>query len=197
MRFFKKNSYDIVRLFIDQGGIAIMAFMLYTAVGMIDDNSLTLEIRLLISMFSILFYSVILYSTAWDIGAKDRLHVNAGREEAHQNKGLLLAVFANVPNFVITLISVILVGVYLLGGASGFYTAFGFLNLVFRFFLGMYLGLIQAIFSFFEANSPLSYLWQTVGFFFAPVFALFATGFGYRMGLGGKKIFSSKKNGSS
>ena len=44
MKFFKENSYDIVKLFINQIGITIFSFMLYTAVAMIEDESLFLKI---------------------------------------------------------------------------------------------------------------------------------------------------------
>ena len=61
MKFFRENSYDIVKLFINQIGITIFSFMLYTAVAMIDNDSLFLKINVFVSVFAIAFYFSLLY----------------------------------------------------------------------------------------------------------------------------------------
>ena len=60
MKFLKENSYDIVKLFINQIGIAIFSTVLYTAVGDIEDVALRSGIRIAISAFAMLFYFALL-----------------------------------------------------------------------------------------------------------------------------------------
>ena len=53
MKFFKENSYDVVRLFINQVGITIFSMIIYTAVGMVNIDSVArLGIKVAISVFA-------------------------------------------------------------------------------------------------------------------------------------------------
>ena len=68
MKFLKENSYDIIRLIINQVGITIFAFVIYTAVGSvkIESRLAVILLRVGISVFSALFYYALIYTVAWD-----------------------------------------------------------------------------------------------------------------------------------
>lgn len=185
MKFFKDNSYDIVKLFINQIGIAIFSMMLYSSISLIDLNELRTPLYVAISVFSMLFYFALLYTASWEFGAKDKIKLEGFKgSEAKINplKGTLLGLFANVPNLVIVGLAIIFKSVYLLGGAEGFNTAFILLNNFFRFIMSIYLGLIRGIFSS-VTDVDMSYFYQAIAYFFAPVFAIGSTQLGYSLGL--------------
>ena len=104
MSVFKRHSYDIVKLYIDQIGITVFSLILITALGSIS-NSLAMQLGL--SIFTTLFFGVILYTTSWELGAKDRLSFDGGRCEACKFKGLIMSLYANIPNFLLAGLSVI------------------------------------------------------------------------------------------
>ena len=197
MRFIKEHFDNIVRLIIFQVGIAIFSFFLYTAVGaMSGENTSSLTVKVLISVFSILFYFTLIHTMMWEEGAKDRIRVDSGRAVRQKFKGAGTAFFANVLNFLITGIAVLLMAVYVAGGPEGFKTAFGVLNLVFRLILSMYLGVIQAVFVAAEANADLYFFLQAIGYFLAPLLTIVAAHVSYSLGYAEKRIFgflSSKK----
>ena len=203
MKFFKENSYDIVKLFINQIGITIFSFMLYTAVAMIEDQDLFLKINVFVSVFAILFYFSLLYTAAWDVGAKDKIRIDSGKALSTPTKGLKMSLLANIPNFILAVFAIAFMGIYMLGGNEWFYSAFFVLNMLIRFISAMFLGLIQGVFSFLATDDPTNasfcpyYFWQTVGFLVGPILSVIVTHFGYKMGSLEKKLFgflvSSKK----
>ena len=145
MRFFKENYDSIIKLYINQIGIAIFSLFLYTAVGAIkSDNGVASPMaKGIVSICALLFYFVLIYTVVWEIGAKDRIRIDAGKAERERGKGALMGFIANIPNFIITAISLLSIGLYLLGAGEGFYSVFVVLNFIFRLFLGPYLGVIQ------------------------------------------------------
>jgi type IV secretory pathway VirB2 component (pilin) len=195
MKFFKENSYDIVKLFINQIGITIFSFMLYTAVAMIEDQDLFLNINVFVSVFAILFYFSLLYTAAWDVGAKDKIRIDSGKALSTPTKGLKMSLLANIPNFILAVFAIAFMGIYMLGGNEWFYSAFFVLNMLIRFISAMFLGLIQGVFSFLATDDPTNasfcpyYFWQTVGFLLGPVLSVIVTHFGYKMGSLEKKLF--------
>ncbi len=197
MKFFKQNSYDIVKLFINQMGIMIFSMVLYTAVsidGISDDLRLTLKI--LVSVFATLFYFSLIYTAAWDMGAKDIIKIEGGRAERVPFKGGILSLFANLPNFLLTISAFIVILCSDATLAEELTGAFAILNVIFRFIMSMYLGIIQGIFDFIPATSSLRYLYETLGFMLAPLLAVGVTELGYAFGMRNFRIFgfmSSKK----
>ena len=191
MKFFKDNSYDIVKLFINQIGIAIFSMMLYVSVSLIEDAELVATMKVLVSIFSILFYYALIYTAAWDFGAKDKIKIDGGKSSFSIFKGALLALFANLINFVIVGIAIVCKLIHYGGGAEGFDFAFGILNTVFRFTMSMYLGVIAAIFPFPEVDMTseaasellaLPYIYQTVAYFVFPIIVIGVTQIGYYLG---------------
>ena len=210
MRFIKENFHDIVKLFINQLGVTIFSFFLYTAtsVGMKENDSLKTGVNIGVSVLSILFFCFLLYTVAWDWGAKDKIRIDGGRLKEFKYKGALLSLYANVINFFIAAVAFVTVLIFMLtySEASLFDPSLtltidkvtpnfalelhSVFNILMRFISSLYNGLLRGIFSG-MSNAFLSSLYESVGFFILPVIAIFATHFGYVMGLREKKIFSS------
>ena len=192
MKFFKENSYDVVRLFINQIGIAIFSLILYTAVGMVDlDQSSKLGINVALSVFAVLFYFSLLYTVAWDLGAKDKIRIDGGRMNADKFKGAKLAALANVPNFILAFICTLTFAIYLISGSAVSYTVSGVFNTIVRLFMSMYLGILQGVFAALRSNTDMFYFAQAIGYLLIPITAIAVTQFGYTMGTKEKKLFGS------
>ena len=119
MRFFKDNSYDIVKMYLTQIAISVFAFIMYTSAGFIKANtSLSATFQIIISVFSILFYFVLLYTAAWDWGANDKIRADGGRCTLDKTRGLKMITIASIPNFILVIVPMIGFGL----GVSGFET---------------------------------------------------------------------------
>lgn len=196
MKFFKNNSYDIVKLFVNQMGIAIFSLVLYTAVdaGFTNNSGLKLSLKVSLSVFSTLFYFALLYTVAWDFGAKDRVKIDSGKHEIPRLQGVYLALSANAINFLLAAISVASIALYMTTSAEWLYTTFGISNLFMRFILSAYLGMIQGMTSSLSGN--IDFLYESIAYFAAPALSVAVTTFGYYMGCANKRLFSPSKPSS-
>lgn len=196
MSFWKNNSYDIVRLFINQVGITIFSLVMYFAVELtnIDKNTTGYELLVAISVFSTLFYLVLIYTASWEYGAKDKIKIDSGKISYSGCKGAILGVYANIPNFALAILALACIGIYSISGAEGFYTAFGLLNLPIRFLSSMYLGILQGAFASLSNQVVLHATLQTAGFALMPVFPILVGHLGYSLGVREKHLFSFAKN---
>lgn len=193
MRFFRENSDIIVKLYINQIGVAIFAMFLYTAAAAIDvDGIASLFIKVGISVFSTIFYFALLYTVAWEVGAKDKIRIDAGRMEEKKIKGLKLGLFANTPNFVFVGLALVLFVIYMASGAEALYTIFGILNGLFRIFVSMYLGIIQGLTDGLDGNLDLAV--ETVLYLAFSAVAACVTYLSYLMGLKDKRLFPTTPN---
>ena len=208
MRFIKENLHDIVKLFINQLGVAIFSFFLYTAVGMIDDPGLKRGLNIAVSIVSILFFCFLLYTVSWEWGAKDKIRIDGGRIQEFKYKGVLISLYANVINFVIAFVAFISVLIFMISQPTNWLfdpsltitievvpTNFALqlhsvFNILMRFISSLYNGLLRGIFSVMP-NAFLVSMYESIGFFVLPLVAILATHFGYVMGLREKKIFAS------
>lgn len=190
MKFLKENSYDIVRLFINQIGIAIFSLVLYFAAAQAQEAGVSLILSLVISIFATGFYMVLLYTATWDLGAKDRIRIDAGRMTEVRHKGLLLSLAANLPNFLLIFLSLLGKGAYMLGFGDGFDMLFSFSNLILRFGAASYLGILRGVFSSLTNAPDLYLLLQTCGFLVLIVLPCLASEMGYRFGSKNIRIFS-------
>ena len=188
MKFFKENSYDIVKLLLNQIGIAIFSLAVYVAPSA-DDGSFFAKFAVYLSLLAVVFYFVLIYITAWDFGIKDKMRYESGKIQLTKNKGLKLGFFANIPNFVLAGIAIVLMLIYLASGNEVLYSLFFTLNLFIRFTGAMFLGLIQGVFSFLKEKNDLYYLWQTVGYFVVPILTILVTHLGYELGRRDVRIF--------
>ena len=199
MDFFKKNFHDILRLYINQVGITIFALMLYTAAGIPDDGVLVSKLRTVVSVFSLLFYFILLYYVVWEYGAKDKIRVDGGRQAPIALKGLFMSLIANIPNFVLGTLSVAFCIICLLG-ADGMLNVFGIIFPITMVHASMYMGVIQTIVYGFNLPDPemlnlTEYVIMSVLFTLLPMFSCCVTQFAYYLGSHEKKllnIFSSK-----
>ena len=193
MKIFKENSYDIVRLYVNQLGIMIFSMLLYTAVGSFENESLSSSLSVFVSVFSTCFYLVLLYYAMWEIGAKDKIRIDGGRMTPCKNKGLVMGLFANVPNLVLGLLSVILMSAFLLGGGDGVYAGFLVFNTIMRFHASMLLGVITALVPSGLSEGAIDYvefLVEAILFTVLPLISVAVTHLAYTLGSREKKIFS-------
>ena len=195
MSFFKSNSYDIVKLYINQIGIAIFSTILYTAIGGLDSNSVISGLNVGISVFAILFYFTLLYTVAWEYGAKDKIKVEGSKFSEDRLKGVKLGVFAAVPNLVFGIVAITSTLIYRSTLSTVFGSILAVVNFIIRMTMAMYLGVINGIFgSFVDAELPMAtaeFLSQTVAFTFASFFAVAIVYLGYSFGYKNFRIFGS------
>ena len=195
MKIFKENSYDIVRLYVNQLGIMIFSMLLYTATEeSFKNQALSSGLSIFISVFSVCFYLVLIYYAMWEIGAKDKIRIDGNRMEPCKNKGLIMGFFANVPNFVIGLLTVLFTALVIITGNEGVLASLvGVFNLVMRFHASMYLGLITEIVPKGLSQGAIDYvefLIEAILFTLFPLISVAVTHLAYRLGLQEKKIFS-------
>ena len=185
MRFFKENSYDVVRLYVNQFGITIFSLILYFSASIVADEAWRLTIYLLISVFSTLFFYALIYYTAWEFGGKDRIRIDAGRMEYNKFKGLYLGLLAGVPNLILSVFSILGKSLYMITGAGFFDLLFAIPNVLLRFTSAMYMGALKYLFNPLDASvADLMFLWQSIGFLVLTVLGALVVHFGYYMGHG-------------
>ncbi len=189
MRFFRENADSIVKLYINQIGVAIFSMFIYTAAGAISVGGVTsLLIKVGISAFAVIFYFALLYTVMWEIGAKDKIRIEGGRNKEKKSKGILLGIYANMPNFVFIGLALVLLGLYILTGAEVLSTVFWLLNVLFRIFVSMYLGMIQGLTDGLTGNTDL--VLETVMYLVFSLASAIVIHFSYLMGLKEKRLFT-------
>ncbi len=147
LNFFKKRSYEIVKILIDQIAIALFGISLAFATSDIP------ALSIVTSIFSILFFLFLIYIMMWDIGYKDSGAIERGNEKISRLTGLYMALVANIPNFILAIF--ITLGNFL-PNIPFFSSAGGICATIALLFEGMYMGLLRAI----EINNtPLFSYW--------------------------------------
>ena len=201
MDFFKKNSYDMVRMLITQLGISV-----FTLVMLLPFNSIGLEqgsfgyntAMIAISLFATGFYFVLLYMSAWDWGAKDKIRVDAGRLKKNGARLLLMSLIANTPNILFALFAVICIifgFIFSSLGAGVFFDLIGTTSaFVIRLTSSMFHGVTAVAFGFLRstadgADNSLFDLAQMLSFICFYVLTVLVCHFGYTLGLNDKRIF--------
>lgn len=192
MKFFKENSYDIIRLYVNQIGITIFSMALYTAVGDMGNSTTKMTVKICMSVFATLFYLALIYNCVWEYGAKDRIRVDAGKAEKKGLKGLYMGLIANVPNFILAGLSIVFVSVILLGGAEVFKSIFALTYMILRLHTSMFLGIIQGVTPNEITDVP-NYpdcLVESILFFVLPLLSIGVSHLAYTLGYKEIKIFS-------
>ena len=195
MNFFKENSYDIVKLYLTQIAISVFALIMYTSAGFIKANtSLSATFQIIISVFSILFYFVLLYTAAWDWGANDKIRADGGRCTLDKTRGLKMVAISNLPNYIFVLVPVIGFGL----STAGINTFLAKLGTIFfailQFTASMFQGLIVNVFDFLRdgaegAANESFYFAQACGYAVMIIITVFVTHIAYTLGSKDKKLF--------
>ncbi len=183
VKFFKENSYDIVRLYIQQIGISIFSLFLYFALEALPLEGDKTLLSVGLSVFSMLFLFVLVYAVAWEMGSKDKIRIDAGRMAYRPAKGLFLGLFADALNVLFVLLSLLFIGCDMLFDAQWCRIPFVIFNFLLRVTTAMYNGLMQGIFAFAVAEDNLYLALQTVGFLLISLLAVLVTHLGYTMGV--------------
>ena len=195
MKFFKDNSYDIVKLFVNQIGIAIFSMALFTAsaIAIPQTSEWSSRVDIILSIASTAFYLVLIYMAMWEIGAKDAISIEYGKMKKMSYKGTVMGILANLPNFLITGLSIIFMSITVFGGPEWGKNVFAVFTLFFTFLESMYMGVITNIFPIAETSPDavinLAYLCRAILYFVAPIVSIATTTFGYLMGVNNKRIF--------
>ncbi len=103
MRFLTDNSGTIIKVLIHQFGLTVFGFLLYSASATSESTPLILGL----SIFSAVFYLILLYVMFWDNGAKDKIRIDGGRLKRDCFKGAKISLIASIPNLLLCVFSII------------------------------------------------------------------------------------------
>lgn len=174
--FWNDNQKTIVRLILNQFGATVMG-LLVTAAAHSNDM-----LMLFASLFSTVFYLVLLYCVIWERGGQERIRIDGGRAAWKPLNGLYMGLIANIPNFVLAIL--IFIGKIFgsLEGPFGYEWAgnmYAIANVVTRLWNGMYIGIIQT----YSPYNPIIHFLDILP-------ALAVCTLGYYLGLKNVRIFS-------
>ncbi len=137
--FFKHYSYNVVKNLVNQFAISVFGAFLSMATTAASNDKLSIAV----SIFAIIFYLFLVYTTTWEIGAKDRVSFDVGKKPYRPHTGLFIGLVSNIPNLLIALSFVFLKIPALPEKFVG--TADFLLRLISMVFQGMYAGLLMTI----------------------------------------------------
>jgi len=101
LNFLKDNSYTIFKMLVNQIGMTIFGIVLSMATSQND------TLHLIASIFSILFYMVLLYTMTWDIGYEEKNRIDHQRLKYRPLKGFYMSLVANIPNLIFGILFVV------------------------------------------------------------------------------------------
>ena len=166
MAFFKKYSYIIVKLFLNQFAISLFGIGLAFASSYAGNNGLLL----ITSIGSVIFYLFLEYAIIWEVGAKDGITATSRHTSRGLWRGFVLSVCANALN----LIAALMVFTKVFTGAENQVSAVGQ-------FIAMFLqGMFQGILSQRVGGAQLNDFWWVYFLILLP--AVLVTGLGYIVG---------------
>ena len=137
--FLHNYSYSSVKMFVNQFAISIFGAMLSMASTAAENDTLAFGC----SILAIAFYLFLIYTQAWELGAKDRISVDIGKKEYKPLTGLLVSVIANIPNFIIAITFLFVLKVFPMSEvAANIRTIASLFNMLLE---GMYLGILTTV----------------------------------------------------
>lgn len=181
--FLKDRSYEIVKMFINQVAIGIFGLSISLATATIDDEAGT-SLKIITSVFAILFYLFIIYNMVRSLGYRDSGRINRGEDGASKYTGLYLGLAASTLNFlfaIFIMLAHLTEGVKILSWLGG---VSAFINLITE---GMYIGLL----SMNVGGAPLNSYWPVYFVILIPM--IVTSTLAYLAGVYDVKIFNSKK----
>lgn len=94
-----RYSYSAVKLYVTQFAMGIFGASVSLATAQ-NINGLFLAA----SIFSTLFFVILLHMTVWNIGSSDRISVDGGRRKRNLFTGALIGIAAGIPNFLLAIL---------------------------------------------------------------------------------------------
>ena len=146
--FFKRYSYDSVRLFINQVVIGLFGLVLALAAGMAENEML----RVVTGIFSVIFFLFMQFASAWRIGAEDRMSIDLGKKKLDLSVPFKVWLIANSINLLLALL--IALGVWF-GGGGALSSVAGGATMIKMIIEGMYTGLLASH----VGGAPLNSYW--------------------------------------
>ena len=192
MRFIKNNSYNIIRLILNQFGMMIFGLVLSFATAGVG-NSESNKLLLLVSIFATGFYMVLIYAMMWEQGARDIIRVESGRMKLDKLYGMKVAVCANIPNLILA--TLVFVGFIFghLGDSQAAANLYGVSYTVSSFVQATYLGIIKAVFAPFDISQTSTLLFRSLVYFFTVIPSVLTSAVAYILGCKNFKLFTGKK----
>ncbi len=134
--FFKKYSYTMFKLFLNQFAIALFGIALFSACSRTESKALVV----VTSIFSVLFYLFLQYAVMWEVGAKDGISATARKTSRGLWRGFVIGAVAGVLNILMALLA--LLGSF--GAVGGKLHGIGAIGKVIGMLLqGMYMGILS------------------------------------------------------
>lgn len=175
--FLRDYSYSSIKMFVNQFAISLFGSMLSMATTAADNKTLSL----VVSIIAVLFYLFLIYTVAWEIGAKDRISVDIGKKKYRPHLGLAVSAVANLPNFLIAIVFTAFSPFMATNGVAGSVCA---VTRLFTVFLeGMYLGIMKSV--TIAGVEILNYWWT---YFLITVPAMLVSWLAYYLGFKNKKF---------
>ena len=196
MKFLKENSYDVVKLFVNQIGATIFGLALYLCAGMAS-GELVRRLMYIFSIFATLFYCALLYTAAWDMGARDKVRIDSGKLKKTTAKGAVLSLIANIPNLILATLASVFSLVDLLSKAPNFQGVIASLLVIMRFIISPFHGIVQMVVASVPSGAVYA-MWESASFLAALIIPVVATQLGYSFGMHSFRMFSfmsGKKQG--
>ncbi len=146
--FFKRYSYESVHLFLNQVAIGLFGLVLALAAGMAENNGL----KIVTSVFSILFFLFLQFSSVWRVGAEDRVSVDLGKRKRDLWVPVKMWLLANSLNLLLALL--ITLGIFF-SDVKAFSSIGGVAATIKYIIEGMYTGVLSVR----VGGEPLNTLW--------------------------------------
>ena len=157
MRFIKENSYDIVKFFIYQIGLAVFSLTLAIPLeAAVEGDKNDAHVQLGVSILAIAFYFILVYTVSWDHGATDRIKIDGGKTTYDGFKGAKIALLANIPNFLVSALAA--VASLLFADGNAWTGVLGVSLMILGLIESMYLGATEMIVSVLPTPSTEFYL---------------------------------------
>ena len=179
MKFIKENSYDIVKFFIYQIGIAVFSLTLAIPLAAAVDDQNDRIVQLCVSILAVAFYFMLVYTVSWEHGATDRIRIDAGKVSPDKYKGAKIALIACVPNVILSLIAIVASLLYTEGNAWN--AVLGLVLAILGLIESMYLGAVQFISGAVGSESTV-YIINSICYLVFPVIIVIASHIGYTFG---------------
>jgi hypothetical protein len=168
---------------------------MYTSAGFIQANtSLSATFQIIISVFSILFYYVLLYTAAWDWGANDKIRADSGRCTLDKTRALKMIAISNIPNYIFVIVPIIGYGLSTAGVETFLVKVGTVFFTILRFTASMFQGVVVNVFDFLRSDAEGAtnisfYLALACGYAVMILVTIAVTHFAYALGSRDKKLF--------